>query len=180
MPMIIKICKNCNKSFEIDRWRLKDRKRGKFCSVSCTRKYFSGKRSHYSGVHKLGKNSPSWKGGKPNCIECGKELSIYYGKRCKYCNLKLLHQYLKGKKRLDVTGEKHWNWKGNNVKYRGLHKWVQNHLGKATKCVNDLTHKSTRYHWANISQKYKRDFTDWRQLCPSCNLKEKIGRGINP
>lgn len=46
--------------------------------------------------------------------------------------------------------------------------------------MNDLTHKSTRYHWANISKEYKRDFSDWMQMCPSCNLKDRIGRRVAP
>ena len=69
--------------------------------------------------------------------------------------------------------EKHPNWKGDNVSYRSLHKWVQRKLGKAMKCTNDSSHISTVYHWANISQEYKRDLLDWRQLCPSCNGLER-------
>ncbi len=29
---------------------------------------------------------PNWKGGKSHCIDCGKELSYYNGKRCRKCN----------------------------------------------------------------------------------------------
>ena len=58
--------------------------------------------------------------------------------------------------------------------YTRLHLWVNRQLGKANHCSVDETHKSTRYHWGNISGEYKKDFTDWRQLCPSCNTKESI------
>lgn len=72
-----------------------------------------------------------------------------------------------------VKGPAHYEWKGEDVSYRNLHRWVERWLGKAKKCVKDLTHISTRYHWANISGEYKRDLSDWRELCPSCNLRER-------
>ena len=84
------------------------------------------------------------------------------------------------KMRFVNKGKKAYNWKGNNVSYRNLHRWVERWLGKAKKCMKNLNHKSTRYHWANISHKYKRDLTDWIQLCPSCNCKDRIGRRVAP
>ncbi len=33
----------------------------------------------------LGKNNPSWKSGKPNCVDCNKPLKSYGSKRCKSC-----------------------------------------------------------------------------------------------
>lgn len=76
-------------------------------------------------------------------------------------------------KRPQFEGENHWFWKGESVSYRNLHRWVERKLGKAYMCQVDPTHKSTRYHWANISHKYKRDLSDWIQMCPSCNLKDR-------
>lgn len=55
--------------------------------------------------------------------------------------------------------------------YRGLHYWVTRKLGKANHCSVDITHKSTRYHWSNVSGEYKQDLNDWQQLCPSCHKK---------
>lgn len=75
-------------------------------------------------------------------------------------------------KRPDITGEKHHYWKGDKVSYRNLHRWVESKLGKAHLCENNSSHKSTRYHWANISHEYKRDLADWKQLCPSCNGRD--------
>lgn len=37
-----------------------------------------------------GKNNSNWKGGKPKCINCGKELSGYGAKRCRKCYLERL------------------------------------------------------------------------------------------
>lgn len=62
----------------------------------------------------------------------------------------------------------------NKVGYRALHEWVEKHLGKASKCSNNINHKSSRYHWANISGEYKRDLSDWHELCPSCNMNDGI------
>jgi len=55
--------------------------------------------------------------------------------------------------------------------YTRIHNWVNRQLGKATHCSIDKTHESTRYHWANISGEYREDLSDFRQLCPSCNIK---------
>lgn len=86
----------------------------------------------------------------------------------------------KKKMALSHLGEKNHLWKGDNVGYRTLHEWVERHLGKAIMCMKNSLHKSTRYHWANISKEYKRDLNDWIQLCPSCNCKDRIGRRVSP
>jgi len=71
-------------------------------------------------------------------------------------------------------GEKSYQWKGNNVGYENLHKWVNKTKGKPTKCVKCHTKKAKRYVWANISGKYKRNINDWHELCNSCNLKDGV------
>src|SRR3990167_2889389 len=35
-----------------------------------------------------GEKSMFWKGGKPNCLDCGKKLSTYSCRRCRMCNLR--------------------------------------------------------------------------------------------
>jgi len=74
--------------------------------------------------------------------------------------------------------EKAYNWKGDSVKYRGLHMWISNNLGKAKKCSNNIKHISTRYHWVNINHTYKRNFNDWIELCPSCHRLYDNGKII--
>lgn len=49
--------------------------------------------------------------------------------------------------------------------YRALHAWVAKHLGKPQKCDVCGTTEKKRYHWANISQEYKKDLSDWRRMC---------------
>ena len=70
--------------------------------------------------------------------------------------------------------EKNHGWKGDNVGYRALHTWVKKKLGKAKRCVNSPLHKARRYYWGNISGEYKRDLSDWHELCPHCNVKDGI------
>ena len=65
-------------------------------------------------------------------------------------------------------------WKGKNVKYRALHMWVVNRLGKADHCeecnLDKIPEGRKRFFdWANISHKYLRDLTDWKQLCKKCH-----------
>jgi len=77
----------------------------------------------------------------------------------------------KDKEFLQITGKKHWNWKGDNVGYSGLHLWVKKVLGKPKKCEhcdkNGL--KGAGIHWANKSGEYKRDVNDWIRLCVPCH-----------
>ena len=55
--------------------------------------------------------------------------------------------------------------------YEAVHYWIRKNYGKATHCEKDPSHKSTQYEWANISGEYKRDISDYIQLCPSCHRK---------
>lgn len=61
--------------------------------------------------------------------------------------------------------------KSGTAKYQAIHKWIARELGKADHCSVDITHKSTRYHWSNISGYYKWDVSDWQMLCPGCHHK---------
>ena len=66
-------------------------------------------------------------------------------------------------------GPKARRWKGDEAGYVAKHMWINKHYGKARSCSFNKNHKSTRYHWANISGKYKREVTDYIPLCPSCH-----------
>ncbi len=66
-------------------------------------------------------------------------------------------------------------WKGDNVKYLGLHMWVRRRLGKATVC--QFCGENTKMiHWANKSHEYKRDLADWFSLCVPCHRSYDKGR----
>lgn len=76
-------------------------------------------------------------------------------------------------KKGQTENDKNINWKGDKVGYFALHNWISRKLGKANKCEANPKHTLTaiRFEWANISNKYLRDFNDWIQLCKSCHMK---------
>lgn len=63
-------------------------------------------------------------------------------------------------------------------KYQEIHYWIRKNYGKATICEKDNSHKSSRYEWANISGEYRRDISDYMQLCPACHKKMDSERTI--
>lgn len=70
-------------------------------------------------------------------------------------------------------GENSGSWKGDKVKYRGLHTWVVHNWGKADVCVN--CGSDSFVDWHNINNKYKRVREDWEKLCRKCHMT-KDGR----
>lgn len=68
-----------------------------------------------------------------------------------------------------MVADKNGSWKGDKVGYYGLHKWVENQLGKPKRCESCKTIKAKKYEWANISKSYKRELSDWVRLCVSCH-----------
>lgn len=74
-----------------------------------------------------------------------------------------------GKKRPEMTEERHFAWKGDNVGRTALHDWVKSRLGRPNKCEHCGTTKAKKYEWANKSHKYKRDLSDWIRLCTRCH-----------
>lgn len=68
-------------------------------------------------------------------------------------------------------GELARRWKGEDAGYTAKHLWIVKHHGKASMCDECGTKNASRYEWSNISGEYKRDRSDYRQLCPSCHRK---------
>ena len=66
------------------------------------------------------------------------------------------------------SGEKHGNWKGDNVGYPALHIWVKRHLGKPRECVY-CWESIKPIQWASVSHGAKRDLEDYISLCISCH-----------
>lgn len=83
-------------------------------------------------------------------------------------------QSLEHRQKSAKRNERNGMWKGDNAGYNAIHIWIRNRLGKAKRCTRNILHKSTRYHWANISGEYNRDLNDWQELCPSCNKLDGI------
>lgn len=96
--------------------------------------------------------------------------------------------YWKGKKRPNMTGEKHPLWKGEEVSYSGIHHWIKRELGLASRCMNldcvyprlnadgVLMKKPKKFEWANISKEYKREKEDFISLCASCHQLWDLGK----
>lgn len=72
---------------------------------------------------------------------------------------------------LGKIGNKARRWKGNKASYFAKHMWIKKIGGKASRCSIDASHKAKRFEWSNISGKYLRKLSDYRQLCPSCHRK---------
>lgn len=73
----------------------------------------------------------------------------------------------KGSSQEKTADEKHPNWKGDSVGYRGLHYWIERKLGKASGCVFEDSSCKGRFEWACIGDEYSRDLLDWRSMCCS-------------
>lgn len=59
-------------------------------------------------------------------------------------------------------------WKGDDVSYGCLHRWVKRHLEKPKTCKDCGLEK--KLDLANISQDYRRDLGDWEWLCRRCHM----------
>ena len=70
-----------------------------------------------------------------------------------------------------LIGKNHPLWKGDEVGYSSLHKWVTRHKGSPKFCEGCGDESKERYEWANISGKYERDLEDFIRLCKSCHFK---------
>lgn len=143
--LIYKICKLCKNKF------LTRKDRGIYCSVKC-RGLNSQKKIQRICQHcnKVFQTTPS--GLKFNgAIYCSRKCSdIDCGKR--------------------IQQEKHVNWKGSKVSYRGLHKWVSKYKTITNNCKHcGKFGTGHSMHWANKSGKYLRDLNDWIRLCPKCH-----------
>ena len=89
---------------------------------SCARTYQYKTRPETMGM--LGRTkeqSSNWKGGKPTCVACGKQLSAYHVKRCKKCEDKL--RWVNGTSGIQQYIKKHGvpTWK--RLKYKGV--WMR-------------------------------------------------------
>lgn len=141
--MIIKTCSYCKKEFE---FRNAPSDKGIVCSKTCNFK-------------KMNKRMDKV------CIVCNKSFKVHkyrfdIAKTCSYNCRNQLYTTLKG----DKTN----SWKGDGAKYAAVHSWLRTNIEKATKC--EWCGIEGKIEWANISHEYKRDLSDWAQLCHKCNL----------
>ena len=78
-------------------------------------------------------------------------------------------------------GIDNYSWKGDSVGYMALHGWVRRQLGKPSFCEHCKIYGGNprKYHWANKSQTYQRDVTDWLRLCVRCHKKYDQQKPVN-
>jgi len=84
-------------------------------------------------------------------------------------NIKQIAGWNKGLKMPKNTEEKNGQWRGDVASYSAKHHWVQHKFGKANSCELCKNKNAKRYEWANVSRTYKRERSDWVQLCKSCH-----------
>lgn|SRR3990167_8959961 len=99
------------------------------------------------------------------CLTCEKEFRTYWFRIKKgfgkYCCRKCIKF---------PSGKNSKCWKGKNVGYFALHRWVTKKLGRSKRCEDcGTTDIDKTYHWANISGKYFRDTKDFKRLCVKCH-----------
>lgn len=106
------------------------------------------------------------------CKQCRKKTLKFptknYSQPRKFCCHKCATDFYKEN---FPQGKDHHLWKGSSASYITQHQWIQRNYGKASKCEDCSTTKAKRYHWANISGRYLRKISDYKQLCVSCHLK---------
>lgn len=95
-------------------------------------------------------------------------------KKGKPSNAKGKHWKIASDKRVNMSrgiGEDCHLWKGDDVKYSGIHMWVRKLLGVPQWCEHcgSTNRPLKQYHWANISGEYKRLIEDWMRLCVKCH-----------
>ena len=71
-----------------------------------------------------------------------------------------------------MSGTNQWGannhqWKGDNIGYHSLHKWLRHNLPKPEFC--ELCGKKPARHIANISGEYNRSFDNYLYICYRCH-----------
>jgi hypothetical protein len=179
------ICRICRKSYYRPEWH-KIRGLKTYCSKKCWLE--SGESGQWRRVPRM----------KRNCQVCGREfetkqnlISIGKGKFCSQsCSSKIavlpMLKRIKAGEWKDISRASiaklhaavasdetlHWKWKGEGVGYYGVHDWITKHFGQPMECeVCGLNDPKRKYHWANLSHKYRRDRSDFKRMCVSCHRK---------
>ena len=104
------------------------------------------------------------------CLVCGLIFKKKWGKVNKYCSHKCYWQDMENRK-----GEESSAWKGDNISYTGVHKWLEVNFTKPKYC--EFCGEKNKLEWANISGEYLRIPEDWMVFCHKChNIWDRIGQ----
>lgn len=146
---IVCTCLVCSRQFEAYPSKIESG-RGKYCSRECTRLARLGKAAWNKDL----RYSFLWAKGRKK----EKKIIDYSGREKNF------------RGNIRRIGEDNKNWKGDNVSYRSLHRWVEQWRGKPNKC--ELCGKTNlRLHWASVDHKYERNLVKWLRLCAPCHGK---------
>ena len=161
--MIQRTCKQCKKIFYTTPSEV-NRGSGLFCSKRCWGNFKIGKKDIEHSIRMIG--HPNWHKGKNakktmKCLICQKSFKYYptVSQHRKFCSFKCFYIYRR-KNPIKV------------IKYKRIHKWIQEQLGKPTKCSYCGKHfTGKKIHWANKNHKYRKKLSDWIRLCSKCHTK---------
>lgn len=175
--MYTKDCIYCGKKMYRKSKQEASRENWKYCSYSCVTSHRNKLRVYTKKyVNKL-------------CKFCNIEFKtrdtkhglakIFCSKNCLNENSKLFKHSEKTIKKM--SGENGNNWKGELVKYEGLHQRIRAILD-TTKCTHcgilgeRLKYGAWSIECANISGEYKTSIDDWVALCRKCHRKYDISK----
>lgn len=187
--MQIKKCVICSvdihrpKGITHDAW-----KKRKTCSVACRVTWMQKEKIGFQVGHNGYKNSGQFmkgrdpwnkglKGRQPwqNITGLVRDGSLNKGKKMSDEQKKKISEALKNKKQPWRANELHYLWKGDDVGYSALHRWLSNHF---TKSNCEFCGSKHNLDWANISNTYKRDKSDFLVLCRRCHIAFDKGKEL--
>jgi len=111
------------------------------------------------------------------CERCGEEFKTYN------INQRFCSYLCRG---LSLRGEKHCNWKNENIGIVSKHSWLINNYGTANHCENRDNHifdfecnnKSNKYAYAlKHDKEYEKNIKNFYELCYSCHKKYDLKKG---
>lgn len=115
------------------------------------------------------------------CEHCSSTYSRYkaYNRPQKFCSRKCFlsskyHREIQRKRLTGMKGSKNYNWIGDDIKYKSLHRWIERQLGLAKnrickKCKGKSGSKTMN--WSNTDHKYTRNLDKWVPLCKVCHSR---------
>lgn len=117
------------------------------------------------GIKGFQKGNKNWRNWKSRPDQHGENNPHYGGTHTKEVKEKL---------RLLHLNEGSPTWKGDDVGYSAIHRWVKNRIPKPELCVKCGVKKAVDL--SNTNHTYKRNLLDWEWLCRSCHtIKDKEG-----
>lgn len=105
------------------------------------------------------------------CKQCGREYSAKPSERLLFCVQECYWEWQKH----NTSGESNNAYKGDNVSYAGIHKYVGRVFDKPSSCER-CSDVGVKMEWSNNDNKYRRVRDDWEYLCVPCHRKKDAWR----